>query len=254
MKSEQRAYYIWNELIKVAKRQELITYSDLAKNIGCHHRALYYPLGYIQDYCLAEKLPPLTMLVVNKATGLPGDGFIATDTKLFNKTRKEIYAFEWSKIEQAFAIFKDGKSIDGFVEKILKAKDIKEVYTQVKSRGVAQSLFRKALLKVYGSKCAISGITIKKCLEAAHIIPWTHADNDQKLDIRNGILLSATYHKLFDAGIISISEDYTVIVNDLDKQSNEHDKAFLESIHGRKIHLPHKIAHRPSKEYLKNKR
>ena len=35
-------------------------------------------LGLIQNYCIEEKLPPLTILVVDKS-GKPGTGFIAYD-------------------------------------------------------------------------------------------------------------------------------------------------------------------------------
>jgi len=35
-------------------------------------------MGVIQDYCLEEKLPPLTILLVNQH-GRPGEGFIAWD-------------------------------------------------------------------------------------------------------------------------------------------------------------------------------
>ncbi|MBK2267112.1 HNH endonuclease [Francisella philomiragia] len=248
MKSEQRAYFVWDELVKVAKAHTIITYSDLANRINCHHRALYYPLGYIQDYCLDERLPPLTMLVVNKATRLPGNGFIATDRKLFDKTLDDIYEYNWDKLDKPFSVFKDGNSIDKFVKQILASDSVGEIYTKVKSRGIAQSLFRRALLDAYNNKCAISGITIKECLEAAHIIPWTHADDNQKLDVRNGILLSATLHRLFDAGIIEINEDYTVVVNGIDESN-----ADILKYHGQKVRLPNKVHHRPSADYLNNR-
>jgi putative restriction endonuclease len=47
--------------------------------MSIHHRALRFVLGKIQDLSLGEKLPPLTILVVNQDTTRPGEGFIAWD-------------------------------------------------------------------------------------------------------------------------------------------------------------------------------
>ena len=44
-----------------------------------HHRVISHILSKIQDYCLEEKLPPLTILVVGKSNRHPVTGFIAWD-------------------------------------------------------------------------------------------------------------------------------------------------------------------------------
>jgi predicted restriction endonuclease len=40
--------------------------------------------------------------------------------------------------------------------------------------------------------------------EACHIKPFYLSNNDEKYDIYNGLLMDASFHKLFDTYIISI--------------------------------------------------
>ena len=73
---EQRAFLTWDVLAGRATARGKCTYGETADLIGLHHRPLRYVLELIQEYCLAEKLPPLTIIVVNQQTGEPGAGFI----------------------------------------------------------------------------------------------------------------------------------------------------------------------------------
>lgn len=66
----------------------------------------------------------------------------------------------------------------------------------------AQAKLRKLLLEIYG-KCAFTGETTPEALEVAHITPV--AKNGSH-GTENAILLRADLHRLFDAGLLSISE------------------------------------------------
>jgi len=68
---EERAKKLWSILIAL---KEPITYKKLHELSGYHWRALRFPLSVIQNYCIRKNLPPLTILVVNEKTGLPGGG------------------------------------------------------------------------------------------------------------------------------------------------------------------------------------
>lgn len=68
---------------------------------------------------------------------------------------------------------------------------------------VGQTEFRNNLLNLWG-KCAISGCTTNKVLDAAHISPY-RGEKDNNL--RNGILLRTDIHRLFDSFLISINPD-----------------------------------------------
>jgi putative restriction endonuclease len=48
-------------------------------------------------------------------------------------------------------------------------------------------------------------------VRASHIVPWAECDNDaHRLDVHNGLLLSALWDAAFDAGLISFADDGTV--------------------------------------------
>jgi hypothetical protein len=79
MTYEEYAYRAWPILCELAAEESVITYKDLGELIGIPQPRIGRVLSVIQDYCLEAKLPPLTILVVNKATRRPGEGFIAWD-------------------------------------------------------------------------------------------------------------------------------------------------------------------------------
>lgn len=81
----------------------------------------------------------------------------------------------------------------------------------VKSR-IGQGQFRENLLLKYG-KCVISGVNIPQVLVASHIKPWAACNNRERLDVNNGLILSATYDRLFDSGLISFNEHGNLLVS-----------------------------------------
>ena len=64
------------------------------------------------------------------------------------------------------------------------------------------SKFRKEVLENYGSKCAISGISVVDTIQAAHIRPYNGPETNHPA---NGIALRSDIHRLFDLGKIRIN-------------------------------------------------
>jgi hypothetical protein len=77
MKIPERAAQVWSLLAFAARNRQTLTYELVGKLTGMPAAGLGAVLEPIQSYCLLNRLPPLSALVVNKATGLPGLGFIA---------------------------------------------------------------------------------------------------------------------------------------------------------------------------------
>lgn len=88
----------------------------------------------------------------------------------------------------------------------------------IKAR-IGQGKFRENLLNEHPA-CYVTNVTEPKLLIASHIKPWYLANNTEKLDIHNGLLLTPTFDKLFDQGLITFtSETKMLISNILDKKT-----------------------------------
>lgn len=75
---------------------------------------------------------------------------------------------------------------------------------------LGQSSFRVLVTDAYQRRCAITGESTLMALEAAHIIPYSGEGGH---DVRNGLLLRADFHRLFDAGLVSVTPDLRVKVS-----------------------------------------
>ena len=114
---------------------------------------------------------------------------------------------------------------------------------------IGQRFFRRAVLSSYAGRCCITGLSSPSLLIASHIIPWSH-DKANRVNPRNGLLLSALHDKAFDSGIITIADDMTVRVSGEHLQGN--DDFFVKSIgayDGHQIALPQKFE--PSRDFLR---
>jgi hypothetical protein len=79
---------------------------------------------------------------------------------------------------------------------------------------IGQDVFRDALMDYWGSRCPLTGITESELLRASHIVPWADSTDEQRLDVYNGLLLSALWDAAFDGGLISFADDGAVLVSE----------------------------------------
>lgn len=127
-----------------------------------------------------------------------------------------------------------------------------EVVRKVKVRS-NQNVFRTMILKIYNQSCCITGLNIPEVNRASHIIPWAE-DEKKRLDPRNGLCLSATYDAAFDRNLISLDDDYRIIISkDIsDHYTNASVKEYFFNKEGERITLP--SWYLPHKEYLDDHR
>src|SRR6266542_1866965 len=76
---------------------------------------------------------------------------------------------------------------------------------------VGQDVFRDALMAYWGGRCPLTGISEPALLRASHIVPWAECGDEQRLDVHNGLLLSALWDAAFDRGLVSFADDGTVL-------------------------------------------
>ena len=96
MRVEQRAQQAWQVLTGAARNRQILTYGLLAERLSILPIAATGPLHCIMNYCASEGLPPLTVLVVNTETGLPGSGL--TTLHDLAKDREAVFRYNWDAL------------------------------------------------------------------------------------------------------------------------------------------------------------
>ncbi len=69
--------------------------------------------------------------------------------------------------------------------------------------------FKFEVLRRYEGACVLSGLAVAEMLDAAHVIPVEDGGTD---DQRNGLLLTASLHRAFDAGLWAIDPQSLQVV------------------------------------------
>ncbi|MDF1763488.1 MAG: HNH endonuclease [Oleibacter sp.] len=86
---------------------------------------------------------------------------------------------------------------------------------------IGQSFFRKMVLENYNSKCCFSGVSTPSLLVASHIVPWAK-DDENRLNPKNGLCLSAIHDRAFDQGFWTIGNHGEIIISkELKKDKSE---------------------------------
>lgn len=114
--------------------------------------------------------------------------------------------------------------------------------------------FKKIVPRIYNYTCCISGLRIDstssvQMIDACHIIPFSESHDDT---ITNGISLCPNLHRAFDRGLISIDDNYRVVVSNAFVE-NESEYS-IKQFEGKLISLPDKQGYLPSKTGLASHR
>ena len=124
-------------------------------------------------------------------------------------TREKAGGEIWGKIQQRISFhpsetFKNDK-VPLIAEQGAKYGSMVEIRPRL-----GQSSFRVLVTDAYQRRCAITGERTLMVLEAAHIMPYSEEGTH---DVRNGLLLRADFHRLFDAGLVSVTPELHVKVS-----------------------------------------
>ena len=116
------------------------------------------------------------------------------------------------------------------IEKGLSDIEGKEKEAIVKVR-INQDKFRDGLIKKYG-KCCLCGVSNENLLIESHLKPWSVSNNQEKVDLNNGLLLCPNHDKLVDSGLISFSEKGKILIS---KRLSKRDRELLNISRDMKI-------------------
>lgn len=115
---------------------------------------------------------------------------------------------------------------------------------------LGQNFFRAAVLASYHSRCCITGNPVPELLVASHILPWGKHP-EQRLNLRNGLCLAKTQDGAFDRGLITLDEDFRMVVSKYlrDFLPNDAVQREFSAYEGKRIDLPEKFL--PEREFLR---
>lgn len=253
---EQLAAQSWETLVNHARKDKQPNYGPLAEQLGVYIRPIRWVLERIQTQCDRAGLPPLTILVVNKATGEPGAGFRGAPHDQLKEARQAVIHFDWSAHPNPFHFALDGTTRNALVDRVMSGSNGADaVYRKVQDRGVLQDVFREALLRAYRARCAFSGSRLKAALEAAHILPWGRASYAERISPRNGLLLNVYYHRLFDRDVLRLRENLTIAVGPNVKRNalSGFDRDAIDRVEGTTIALPRDPAQQPDPALIRRR-
>ncbi len=113
--------------------------------------------------------------------------------------------------------------------------------------------FRQRVLFAYGSRCAVTRVQLR-LVDAAHILPVGAPGSSDH--VANGIALSPTYHRAFDAGLIYLDDEYRMCLNNgqinaLDRVNLVGGVEFFRAPLEQPIFLPPDPQQRPRVEFIR---
>lgn len=129
----------------------------------------------------------------------------------------------------------------------------RKVVQIISNRKIRDANFRRQVCDAYDNTCAITGLQMingggKAEAEAAHI--WPVADGGPDI-VQNGLALSATVHWLFDRHLISLTDDFGLLVSH-NRVPSELQSLFRNQL--KRIRLPASEALWPRLRYVQRHR
>ena len=122
------------------------------------------------------------------------------------------------------------------------------IIEQLSRRRFRDRAFTRGIRRAYDNTCAMSGLRIingggRPEAQAAHIQPVSDKGPDS---LRNGVALSSTFHWLFDRGLVSIDDDFKLLLKE-----NAIPGGVLSLLNrDRQLRMPRLEIHRPHPRFL----
>ena len=125
--------------------------------------------------------------------------------------------------------------------------EVEDRFSKVKTRGYEQKVFSDNLRIIYDNQCCVTGLKTRSLLQGCHISSYG-TDKKNRCNPNNGLCMSLIIHKCFDEGLITIDQDYKIVLS----KSIKDDMLlkYLSEYDGTKIKLPLKKEFYPDKDLL----
>lgn len=126
-------------------------------------------------------------------------GFVPNKTGAFGVERKYWFVSD------------DGSTIDELKNEEESITNNTEKKSIISAR-IGQAEFRQKLIN-YWKGCAITSSKATNLLRASHIKPWKNSNDQERLDVYNGLLLIPNLDLAFDQGLITFENDGHIMIS-----------------------------------------
>lgn len=183
-------------------------WEEEGRMVDCDYTVLESPVSIKSIYTEIESLLPQKYSPLSKP--IEGDQIKANQGYLY-KCPQELGTRLLQIIGEEHMIIEESDNQE-FLELEYKIPDSTSRKGLVTSR-IGQGNYRRGVLRRWRNRCAVTGFQGTEILIASHIVPWKDANDKERLDVNNGILLSPTYDALFDKHLISFGDDGKIILS-----------------------------------------
>jgi putative restriction endonuclease len=111
---------------------------------------------------------------------------------------------------------------------------------------LGQATFRIAVLEAYRRGCAVTEEHSLPALEASHIRPYSQ---EGPHEVRNGLLLRADLHRLFDTGYATVTPDLRLEISSRLRRDYHNGRSYY-LLHGAPVQAPVSAVDRPERAFL----
>jgi len=111
---------------------------------------------------------------------------------------------------------------------------------------LGQGAFRVSVTEAYNRACAVTEEHSLPALEAAHIRPFA---KEGPHEVRNGLLLRADLHRLFEQGYVTVTPGYALEVSDRLRDDYHNGRSYYP-LRGTRISVPAVESERPTCDLL----
>lgn len=129
---------------------------------------------------------------------------------------------------------------------------VRPMIERLMRRPFRDAAFARQVKVAYAARCAMTGLAIRNGggrpeVQAAHIRPVADGGPDS---VRNGVALCGTAHWMFDRGLVSVDDDYTILI------ARDHVPKEVAGliVPDRRLILPTAAHLRPHRDYLAHHR
>ena len=233
-------------------RQSYFATARIVRVEGDPRRADHY-YAYVEDYLEFDRPVPFRERGLFYESGLrKEDGSV--NKGRFGRSVRLLADSEYSMILAAgFETGTAERERFGIREGVRRGPGLLELADRPIIERLSRRLFRDRVFstgikRAYDNTCAISGLRIvngggRAEAQAAHIRPVRVNGPDS---LRNGVALSSTFHWMFDRGLISIDDDYSLLFK---RNAVPGNVLSLVNRDGR-LRVPEQEIHRPHRRFL----